>query len=85
MKFENKWNKNKELSLKSVSSKERDERIKSGKERLHNDSKVKSENKRKQQEANLTSEMCRLKRKHLIMFHKLEYELLLNVGIKLKF
>ena len=61
-----------------MSSKEKDERIKLGKERLHNEAKIKGENKRKQQEINLTIDMCRLKRKHLIMFHKLEYDLLLN-------
>jgi hypothetical protein len=61
-----------------LSSKEKDERLKLGKERLHNETKVKGENKRKQQEINLTLDICRLKRKHLVMFHKLEYDLLLN-------
>ncbi len=64
-----------------MSSKDREERLKLGKERLHNETKFKIENKRKQQETNLTGELCRLKRKHLLMFHKLEYELLLNVKI----
>lgn len=75
----NKEDLKKELSQKGLSSKEREERIKIGKERLHNETKTKADNKRKKQEANLTSDLCRLKRKHLVMFHKLEYELLLKV------
>lgn len=76
----NKEDLKKELSHnhKSLSSKERDERIKLGKEKLHADQKIKADNKRKKQELALTSDLCRLKRKHLVMFHKLEYELLLN-------
>lgn len=71
----------KEISLqKSLSSKEREERIKSGKEHLHNDIKLKADAKRKKQDMNITGDLCRLKRKHLVMFHKLEYELLLNVS-----
>lgn len=70
----------KELAQKGLSSKERDERIKIGKERLHSESKTKADNKRKKQEDNLTSDLCRLKRKHMVMFHKLEYDLLLKVS-----
>ena len=61
-----------------MSSKEKEDRLKLGKERLHNETKVKGENKRKQQEISLTVDICRLKRKHLVMFHRLEYDLLLN-------
>jgi thousand and one amino acid protein kinase len=64
--------------LNNSAGKEREERIKLGKEKLHADQRVKADNKRKKQELNLTTDLCRLKRKHLVMFHKLEYELLLN-------
>lgn len=66
-------------SSHSSSSKEREERLKLGKEKLQNERKQKEENKRKQQEIHLNEELYRLKRKHLVMYHKLEYDLLLNV------
>jgi len=65
---------------KSLSSKEKEERLKTGKEGLHAEGRLKAENKKKKQELTLNGDMCRLKRKHIVMFHKLEYELLLNVS-----
>ena len=62
------------------SSKEKEERVRLGKERLQMDIKQKAEARRKKQGVGLTADVCRLKRKHLVMFHKLEYELLLNVS-----
>ena len=68
----------KELSSKSLSSKEKEERLKIAKERLHTEQKIKEENKRREQDIHLNEEIYRLKRKHLVMYHKLEYDLLLN-------
>lgn len=64
------------MSHKSLSPKEKEERLKIGKERLHNEAKLKEENKRKQLDMNLTEELCFLQRKHLINLHKRELELL---------
>ena len=65
-----------ELASKAASSKEKEERLKVGKERLHSEARLKEEGKRKKLDANLTEELCMLKRKHLILFHKREFELL---------
>ena len=65
-----------ELASKAVSSKEKEERLKIGKERLHSETRLKEEGKRKKLDSNLTEELCMLKRKHLILFHKREFELL---------
>jgi hypothetical protein len=70
---------NKDLSGKILSSKEKDERIRIGKVRLHDDAKKKEEQKRKHLEITSTQELCMLQRKHLLMMHKRECELLLNV------
>ena len=61
-----------------MSSKEKEERLRIAKERLHAEQKTKEENKRREQEVHLNEEIYRLKRKHLVMYHKLEYDLLLN-------
>ncbi len=66
-------------SGKAVSGREKEERLKAGKEQLHCEGRLKAENRRKRLELTLTGDVCRLKRKHMVMFHKLEYELLLNV------
>ena len=58
-----------------MSSKERDEYIKSCKEKLQIDRKRKEEEKRRDQEIQLNIELCKLKRKHVIMFHKLQCEI----------
>ncbi len=69
----------KELSSnKTMSSKEREERYKAAKIRLHNDAKHKEELRRKQLEMNATHELCMLQRKHMIIIHRRECELLLN-------
>lgn len=65
--------------MKSLTSKERDERLKMGKERLRTDEKLKEEKKRKQLDSTATEELCLLQRKHYVLFHKREYELLSNV------
>lgn len=62
-----------------MSTKEREERLKTGKERLKTELKQKEEKKRKQLEINATEELCLLQRKHISMLHKREYELLSNV------
>ncbi len=63
---------------KAMSSKEREERYKSAKVRLHNEAKHKEELRRKQLEMNATHELCMLQRKHMIIIHRRECELLLN-------
>lgn len=68
----------KEISVKALPFKEREERLKLGKERLHNEARIKEDKKRKQLDVNSTEELCLLQRKHLIMSHKREYELLSN-------
>lgn len=65
----------KDLALKAMSTRDRDEHIKQAKERLHEERKLKEEDKRKKQEIQLNEELCKLKRKHLIMFHKLECDI----------
>jgi hypothetical protein len=69
-----------DIASKVNTSREKEECIKVGKERLHADIKQKEDAKRKQLEMRLTEEMCMLKRKHMVMFHKREYDLLLNVS-----
>jgi hypothetical protein len=61
-----------------VSGKERDERYKAGKARLHADAKSKEEARRRQLEVSATQELCLLQRKHMIIIHRRECELLLN-------
>ena len=61
--------------LQSMSSKERDEHKKICKEKLHNERSKKEEDKRKAQEMQANVESCKLKRKHIMMFHKLQCEI----------
>ena len=75
----------KELSTKQLSSKEREERLKIGKERFSADIKLKEENKRKELETRLTKELCMMKRKHFNIFHKKEYEFLSTVSYLIYF
>ncbi len=63
-----------------MSSKEREERLKIGKERFSAEIKSKEENKRKELETRLTKDLCMMKRKHFNIFHKKEYEFLSNVS-----
>lgn len=65
-----------------MSTKEREERLKIGKERLRNEEKQNEEKKRKQLDISATEELCLLQRKHLNMLHKREYELLASVNKK---
>ncbi len=58
-----------------MSSKERDEHVKSYKEKLQYDRKRKEDDKRRDQEIQLNVELCKLKRQHIIMFHKLQCEI----------
>jgi len=71
-----------DIASKVSTSREKEECIKVGKERLHADIKQKEDAKRKQLEIRLTEEMCMLKRKHMVMFHKREYDLLLNASAR---
>ena len=64
----------------TVSAKEKEERYKAAKVRLHAESKLKEESRRKQLDVSSTQELCMLQRKHLIIMHKRECELLLNVS-----
>lgn len=68
----------KELSSKHLSSKERDEKLKLAKERLHSEAKIKEDRKKKQLDMNSTEELCLLQRKHLLMSQKREIDILTN-------
>lgn len=72
----NKEDVKKELSSKHLSSKERDEKLKLAKERLHSEAKIKEDRKKKQLDMNSTEELCLLQRKHLLMTQKRELEML---------
>lgn len=63
-----------------MGAKEKEERLRLGKERLKNEQKQKDEKKRKQLDMSATEELCLLQRKHVNMMHKREYELLSNVN-----
>jgi hypothetical protein len=65
----------KDLAVKSLSSKERDERIKIIKEQLQHERRSKEDDKRKRQEANFNEELCRLRRKRLLAFNKLQHDI----------
>lgn len=65
----------KELSAQRLDSKERAEQLKRVKEQLQNDRKRKEEEKKIKQDFNLNLELCKLKRKHLIMFHRLQCDI----------
>jgi hypothetical protein len=58
-----------------MSSKERDEYIKTFKDKLQNERKRKEEDKRRDQEIQLNVELCKLRRKQIILFHKLQCEI----------
>lgn len=62
----------------TLTSKQKEEKYKSAKIRLHNDCKIKEENKRKQLDMSSTQELCLLQRKHMIIMHRKENDLLLN-------
>lgn len=62
-----------------MGAKEKEERLRLGKERLKNEQKQKDEKKRKQLDMSATEELCLLQRKHVNIMHKREYELLSNV------
>ena len=59
---------------KSVSSKEREERLKLGKERLHTEANAKEEAKRKQLDRQLADDLFIQKRKHLLQNHRQKYD-----------
>ena len=69
----------KELISRPIATKEKEERLKMGKERIKGEQRLKEEKKRKQLDLTATEDLCLLQRKHLSMLHKREYELLSNV------
>ena len=71
----------KELISRPIATKEKEERLKMGKERIKGEQRLKEEKKRKQLDLTATEDLCLLQRKHLSMLHKREYELLSNVRL----
>ena len=75
----------KELISRPIATKEKEERLKMGKERIKGEQRLKEEKKRKQLDLTATEDLCLLQRKHLSMLHKREYELLSNVRLFIEF